>query len=58
MQPLSRRRALQLGGLGPASTVVGAGGLTWTATFGFSPASPLAVIEPPTLTSTGGLSSD
>ncbi|MGI8459365.1 MAG: multicopper oxidase family protein [Propionibacteriaceae bacterium] len=55
MQPLSRRRALQLSGLGLAGTVIGAGGLTWRMTAGFSPAPPAALTEPPTLTSTAGL---
>ncbi|GAA1435994.1 multicopper oxidase family protein [Microlunatus lacustris] len=55
MQPLSRRRALQLGGLGLASTAVGAAGLTWRAAAGFTPALPAALVEPPTLTSAEGL---
>lgn len=32
MRPLSRRRALQLGGLGVAGTVVGGTGLAWAGT--------------------------
>ena len=55
MQPLSRRRALQLGGIGLASTSVGAAGLTWRATAGFTPAAPAALVGPPTLASTNGL---
>jgi FtsP/CotA-like multicopper oxidase with cupredoxin domain len=54
MQPLSRRRALQLGGLGLASSVVGAAGLTWRAATGFTPASAATLVEPPTLSSTNG----
>ena len=52
MQPLTRRRALQLCGLGLAGSVVGAGGLTWKLTSGFNPAPSAALVEPPTLTST------
>jgi FtsP/CotA-like multicopper oxidase with cupredoxin domain len=55
MRPLSRRRALQLGVVGAASTIVGAVGLTrrlgstpFQATVGES------LVEPPTLRSTGG----
>ena len=55
MRPLSRRRALQLGGLGLAGTLVGAGGLTWQAISPVRPAAPAALVEPPTLTSTNGL---
>jgi FtsP/CotA-like multicopper oxidase with cupredoxin domain len=55
MQRLSRRRALQLGGLGLASTAVGAAGLTWRTAVGFTPAASAALVEPPTLASAEGL---
>ena len=55
MQPLSRRRALQLGGLGLASIAVGTVGLTWRALSGNTPAAQQALVEPATLTSTEGL---
>ena len=55
MQPLSRRRAIQLGGLGLASIVVGAVGLTWKSTSGFRVAPSAALVEPPVLASTDGL---
>jgi FtsP/CotA-like multicopper oxidase with cupredoxin domain len=37
VRPLSRRRALQLGGLGVASIVVGGGGLAWAGTTRYDP---------------------
>jgi hypothetical protein len=55
MQRLSRRRALQLGGLGLASTAVGAAGLTWRTAAGFTPTASAALVEPPTLASAEGL---
>ena len=55
MQPLSRRRAIQLGGLGLASIVAGAAGLTWKSTSGFRVAPSAALVEPPVLASTDGL---
>ena len=54
MPPLSRRRAIQLGGLGLASTVVGAAGLTWTSTSGFRVAPPTALVEPRVLANADG----
>jgi FtsP/CotA-like multicopper oxidase with cupredoxin domain len=55
MQPISRRRALQLGGLGLASIAVGAVGLTWRALSGYTTVPQQALVEPATLTSTEGL---
>jgi FtsP/CotA-like multicopper oxidase with cupredoxin domain len=55
MQPISRRRALQLGGLGLASIAVGTVGLTWRTLSGNPTAPQQAFVEPPTLTSTDGL---
>lgn len=55
MQPISRRRAIQLGGLGFAATVLGGVGLAATAGFGFSPASGTDLVEPQVLHSSGGL---
>jgi FtsP/CotA-like multicopper oxidase with cupredoxin domain len=55
MQPISRRRALQLGGLGVASIAVGAAGLTWRTLSGYPTVPQQALIEPPMLTSTDGL---
>jgi FtsP/CotA-like multicopper oxidase with cupredoxin domain len=55
MQPISRRRALQLGGLGLASIAVGTVGLTWRTLSGNPTAPQQALVEPPTLTSTDGL---
>ena len=54
MEPISRRRALLLGGLGVASTVIGGAGLVRTITGGFEPAAGAALVEPPMLASTGG----
>ena len=54
MQPISRRRALQLGGLGVAGVIVGGAGLTWAGTAGFSPVHGDNLTEPTVLTSAGG----
>ena len=54
MEPISRRRALTLGGLGVASTVIGGTGLLRTITARFEPAADAALVEPPMLASTGG----
>jgi FtsP/CotA-like multicopper oxidase with cupredoxin domain len=54
MPPLSRRRAIQLGVLGLASTVVGAAGLAWKSTSGFPVAPSAALVEPPVLASVDG----
>lgn len=54
MKPVSRRRALQLGGLGLASTVIGGLGLTRQTVSSFAPATGGALVEPVLLRSTGG----
>ena len=54
MEPISRRRALQLGGLGLASTVIGGIGLARGVTSRFDPATGAALAEPPVLRSTDG----
>lgn len=54
MQPISRRRALQLGGLGVASTLVGGLGLARSVTSAFEPATGVALLEPTALRSAGG----
>ena len=54
MQPISRRRALQFGGLGLASTVIGGTGLAREITSRFDPATGAALVEPPALASTDG----
>ena len=54
MQPISRRLALQLGGLGLASAAVGATGVTWKRTGSFAPAGGRALSEPQVLRSAGG----
>lgn len=54
MQPISRRRALQIGGLGLASAAFGATGLTWQRTSPFAPADGRALSEPQVLRSAGG----
>ena len=54
MQPISRRRALQLGGLGLLSAAVGGAGLTWQSASGFEPAPGRALTEPEVLRSSGG----
>ncbi|MGD9529523.1 multicopper oxidase family protein [Pseudonocardia sp.] len=53
--PISRRRALQLGGLGLAATVVGGAGLAAAAGSRFSPTPGAELSEPAVLRSTGGL---
>jgi FtsP/CotA-like multicopper oxidase with cupredoxin domain len=55
IRPISRRRALQLGGLGLASTVIGGVGLARQVTSRFDPAVGAAPIEPPVLRGTGGV---
>ncbi|HEY6688542.1 MAG TPA: multicopper oxidase family protein [Propionibacteriaceae bacterium] len=55
MQPISRRRALQLGGLGLASIAIGTVGLTWRTLSGNTAAAQQALVEPATLTSAEGL---
>jgi len=54
MQPISRRRALQLGGLGVAGVIVGGAGLTLAGTTGSAPVRGDNLTEPAVLTSTGG----
>lgn len=57
MQPISRRRALQLGGLGAAATVAGGLGLAWQSGRGSGPgavASGAAWSEPVVISSAGG----
>ncbi len=54
MRPISRRHALQLGGLGLAGTIVGGVGLARHITSRFDPAGGAALIEPQVLRSTGG----
>jgi FtsP/CotA-like multicopper oxidase with cupredoxin domain len=55
MRPISRRRALQLGGLGLAGIAVGAVGLSWRTLSGYPTVPQQALVEPATLTSTDGL---
>ena len=54
MQSISRRRALQLGGLGLASTLVGGAGMWREVTARFEPRTGAALVQPPALRSTGG----
>jgi len=54
MRPLSRRRALQLGGLGVASIVVGSAGLAWAGTTRYDPVSGENLTAPAVLGSTAG----
>ena len=54
MDPICRRRALQLGGVGLASTVVGGLGLAQQVTSQFEPVGGAALVEPEVLRSTGG----
>ncbi|MEP6463883.1 MAG: multicopper oxidase family protein [Frankiaceae bacterium] len=54
MDPISRRRALQLGGLGLASAVLGGVGLTREGGSRFDPATGATLVEPPVLVSTAG----
>ena len=54
MEPISRRRALQLGGLGLVGTTVGGIGLTRGVTSWFDPVSGTALSEPTVVRSTNG----
>lgn len=54
MRPLSRRRALQLGGLGVAGIVVGGAGLAWTGTTRYDPVQGKTFTAPEVLTSHDG----
>ena len=54
MQPINRRRALQLGGLGLAATIVGGVGLARAAGSLFDPVAGAGLVEMPALYSTGG----
>ena len=54
MQPIGRRRALQIGGLGLVSAAFGATGLTWQRTSPFALADGGALSEPQVLRSAGG----
>lgn len=54
MQPLSRRNALLLGGLGVAGTAAGAVGLAWTLGSNSGPVTGAALTDPVELRSTGG----
>jgi FtsP/CotA-like multicopper oxidase with cupredoxin domain len=55
MQPISRRRALQLGGLGLLSAAVGGAGLVWPRGDLLDPRAGAQLIEPETLRSADGL---
>ena len=54
MKPISRRRAIQLGGLGLAGTVLGGIGLGRAVTAPLDPVSGATLVEPEALRSTGG----
>ena len=54
MRPLSRRRALQLGGLGVAGIVVGSAGLAWAGTTRYDPVLGETLTAPVVLGSTAG----
>jgi FtsP/CotA-like multicopper oxidase with cupredoxin domain len=54
LRPLSRRRALQLGGLGVASIVVGGAGLAWAGPIRYDPLQGENLSAPVVLTSTAG----
>ena len=54
MRPLSRRRALQLGGLGVAGIVVGGAGLAWAGTTRYDPVLGGNLTAPAVLTSAAG----
>jgi len=54
MQPISRRHALILGGLGTASVLVGGTGLFWAANTGFVPSTGEGLTEPKALRSING----
>ena len=55
MQPITRRDALILGGLGTASVLAGGAGLLWRSGAGFNPATGTALSEPRVLRSTNGV---
>ena len=55
MQPISRRRALQLGGLGLLSAAVGGAGLVWPRGDLLDPQAGAELTDPETLRSAGGL---
>ncbi|AXJ09585.1 multicopper oxidase family protein [Arthrobacter sp. PM3] len=54
MQPLSRRNALLMGGVGVAATAVGAAGLAWTLTSQRAPVAGAALTHPAERSSAGG----
>ncbi len=54
MQPISRRHALILGGLGTASVLAGGTGLIWTATTGFVPSTSQDLRQPKAIRSVNG----
>lgn len=54
MQPVSRRQALLLGGLGVAGTVAGGAGLLWTLASAPAPVSGAALTQPPVESSADG----
>ena len=54
MRPLSRRRALQLGGLGVAGIVVGSAGLAWAGTTRYEPVAGETFTAPTVLTNDTG----
>ena len=54
MQPISRRHALILGGLGTASIIAGGTGLFWGANTGFVPSTGEDLAEPKVLRSING----
>ncbi|MCY0905748.1 multicopper oxidase family protein [Arthrobacter sp. H14-L1] len=54
MQPLSRRSALMLGGVGAAAAATGAAGLLWNQAMGFQAAGGLDLSEPHALRSADG----
>ena len=54
MRPLSRRRALQLGGLGVAGIVVGSAGLAWAGTTRYEPVVGEKLTAPAVLSSATG----
>jgi len=54
VRPLSRRRALQLGGLGVAGIVVGSAGMAWAGTTRYDPVAGDNLTTPTILTSSSG----
>jgi FtsP/CotA-like multicopper oxidase with cupredoxin domain len=54
MEPISRRNALILGGLGTASLLAGGAGLVWSANSGFVPSTAQQLTEPKALRSVNG----